>query len=100
MSRHFKSAKDDIGAAGNCYAADLHTAAVFHLMRVAEKGMKALARHLGIKKVTKTKPLTLALGRTSSRQSRTSSTRYLPLTKSQTGRAIRGFGALKFACRV
>lgn len=33
-------------AAGNCLAADLNTAAVFHLMRVAERGMHALANHL------------------------------------------------------
>jgi hypothetical protein len=35
----------EIKAAGNCLAADLHTAAVFHLMRVAEHGLHALAIH-------------------------------------------------------
>lgn len=38
----------EIKAAGNCIAADLSTAAVFHLMRVAEFGIRALVVHLGI----------------------------------------------------
>jgi hypothetical protein len=37
----------EIKAAGNCLAADLHTAAVFHLMRVAEHGLHALANDIG-----------------------------------------------------
>jgi hypothetical protein len=36
----------EIKAAGNCIAADLHTAAVFHLMRVAEFGLHKLIEHL------------------------------------------------------
>ena len=36
----------EIKAAGNCLAADLHTAAVFHLMRIAEHGLHALAKHI------------------------------------------------------
>ena len=36
----------EIKAAGNCLAADLHTAAVFHLMRIAERGLHALAKHI------------------------------------------------------
>lgn len=44
----FPSATRDIKDAGNCIAADLHTAAVFHLMRVAERGMRALAKHLHV----------------------------------------------------
>ncbi len=51
---NFKSARDDIENAGNCLAADLPTAAVFHLMRVAEFGMRALAKHLKVK-ITKQK---------------------------------------------
>jgi len=39
----------EIKDAGNCLAADLNTAAIFHLMRVAESGMRALARHLKVK---------------------------------------------------
>jgi hypothetical protein len=40
------SAKNEIKAAGECLAADLHTAAVFHLMRATEFGLRALAKHL------------------------------------------------------
>jgi len=39
----------EIKAAGNCLAAELNTAAIFHLMRVAEFGMRALARRLRVK---------------------------------------------------
>ena len=45
----FQGAQYDIKEAGNCLAADLYTAAVFHLMRVAEIGMRALARRLRVK---------------------------------------------------
>jgi hypothetical protein len=44
----FPPARVEIKNAGNCLAADLHTAAVFHLMRVAEIGMRALAVHLKV----------------------------------------------------
>ncbi len=37
----------EIKAAGNCLAVGMNTAAVFHLMRVAEHGLHALAIHLG-----------------------------------------------------
>jgi hypothetical protein len=47
--KRFKSARYDIKEAGNCLAADLNTAAVFHLMRVAECGLRALATKLKIK---------------------------------------------------
>jgi len=50
---NFKSARDDIKAAGNCIAADLHDAAVFHLLRVVEIGLRELGRNLGIKKIAK-----------------------------------------------
>ncbi len=45
----FPSARDEIQAAGNCLALDLNTAAVFHLMRAAELGMRALAVHLKVR---------------------------------------------------
>jgi len=45
----FPSAADDIRAAGHCIALDLNTAAVFHLMRTAEIGLRTLAKKLGIK---------------------------------------------------
>jgi hypothetical protein len=44
----FPSAVRDIKDAGNCYAVDLGTACVFHLMRVLEKGLTALAVPLGV----------------------------------------------------
>jgi hypothetical protein len=43
---NFKSARAEIKHAGNCLAADLNTAAVFHLMRASEFGLRALAQHL------------------------------------------------------
>jgi hypothetical protein len=49
VAKAFPSACDEIKAAGNCLAMDLNTAAVFHLMRVAELGMRALARRLKVK---------------------------------------------------
>jgi hypothetical protein len=47
----FPSAAPDIEEAGNCLATNRYTAAVFHLMRVVEWGLRALAVHLGIKKL-------------------------------------------------
>ncbi len=45
----FPMAQADIKEAGNCLAADLNTAAIFHLMRVVEIGLRWLAKHLVIK---------------------------------------------------
>ncbi|MEZ5346147.1 MAG: hypothetical protein R2681_11410 [Pyrinomonadaceae bacterium] len=42
VNNSFPSAANDIIAAGNCYAHGLHTACVFHLMRVVEIGAKNL----------------------------------------------------------
>ena len=55
----FANARQDIREAGTCLACDNHTAAVFHLMRVAEYGLRALAydRRIHIPKNT---PLDLA----------------------------------------
>lgn len=47
----FPSAVPDIREAGNCLAADCNTAAVFHLMRAVEWGLRALAADLGLKQV-------------------------------------------------
>jgi hypothetical protein len=49
VSSAFPSAKPHIKDAGNCLAADLDTAAVFHLMLAAEFGLRALAKHLKVK---------------------------------------------------
>jgi hypothetical protein len=45
----FPSARLHIKDGGNCLAADLNTAAVFHFMIVVEFGLRALAKHLKIK---------------------------------------------------
>jgi hypothetical protein len=51
----FKSAAPDIVEAGNCIAIDCGTAAVFHLMRVAEWGLRALCVHLKVLRIPKSK---------------------------------------------
>jgi hypothetical protein len=51
VSIAFKSAVPDIREAGNCIAVDMGTAAVFHLMRAVEWGLRALCRHLGVLRV-------------------------------------------------
>jgi len=45
----FPEAREEIKDAGNCLVADLNTAAVFHLMRVAEVGLRKLAKPFKIK---------------------------------------------------
>ena len=45
----FHSASFDIGETGNCLAVECPTAAVFHLMRVAEYGLRALAKKLHVR---------------------------------------------------
>jgi hypothetical protein len=59
VSREFQSAASDIRDAGNCLAADCPTGAVFHLMRVAEYGLRALAHDRRVK-LDKKKPIDLA----------------------------------------
>ena len=49
VSKAFPSAIEDIKEAGNCYATGRYTACVFHLMRVAEIGLRALVRDRRIK---------------------------------------------------
>jgi hypothetical protein len=44
VERQFPDVKEEIKDAGNCLAADLNTAAVFHLMRIAEAGLRRLAK--------------------------------------------------------
>lgn len=45
---NFPAARGEIKEAGNCFAADLNTAAVFHLMRAVEYGLRALANDLKV----------------------------------------------------
>lgn len=59
VNQSFPSAAIHIKSAGNCLAADLHTAAVYHLMCVAELGLRALAKCLHVSKVKKTMPIEL-----------------------------------------
>lgn len=47
--QRFPSARPDVTEAGNCLAAECNTAAVFHLMRVTEWGLRAFATHLGVR---------------------------------------------------
>lgn len=54
--KQFPSAKEDVQEAVNCYALGCNTACVFHLMRVAEYGLRALAREQKIK-LPKGRPL-------------------------------------------
>ena len=51
IAAKFASARADIKAAGNCLAVGCHTAAVFHLMRVTELGLRAFCGHLGFDEV-------------------------------------------------
>jgi len=59
VRKAFPSALVDIREAGNCLAADCNTAAVFHLMRVAEYGLRTLAYDRRIR-LDKDKPIDLA----------------------------------------
>jgi hypothetical protein len=45
----FPIAKDEIKDAGNCLAVGLDTAAIFHLMRIIELGLRALAKKLKVR---------------------------------------------------
>jgi hypothetical protein len=52
----FPNSRQDIKDAGNCIAAQLYTASVFHLMRACEDGLRSLARKLRVKLTDKGKP--------------------------------------------
>jgi hypothetical protein len=52
----FESARQDIKDAGNCFAASLYTACIFHLMRASEHGLRRLAKKLRVT-LTHTKKL-------------------------------------------
>ena len=51
----FRSARADIRDGGNCLALGCGSAAVFHLMRVVEHGLRALGKHLGVRRLSKEK---------------------------------------------
>jgi hypothetical protein len=52
----FDQAREDIEDAGNCMAVGLPNACVFHLMRVAEIGLRYIAAKVGVKLTDKGKP--------------------------------------------
>jgi hypothetical protein len=49
VARKFARAISDIEEAGNCIAVGRSTAAVFHLMRVMERGVQGFGKRLGVK---------------------------------------------------
>lgn len=49
VKKNFPGASADIREVGNCLAMEFPTAAVFHLMRVAEYGLRALAKKLRVR---------------------------------------------------
>jgi hypothetical protein len=51
----FQDARVDLKHAGNCLAFGLYTACIFHLMRVAEHGLRGLATRLHVKVLDKRK---------------------------------------------
>jgi len=53
----FRDACNDIKDAGNCIAAELYTAAVFHLMRVAEFGLRHIADRVKVELKDKGNPI-------------------------------------------
>jgi len=52
----FPDTKEDSERAIECYALEQNTACVFHLMRVAEHGLRIVARRVGVKLTDKGKP--------------------------------------------
>jgi hypothetical protein len=53
VHRAFPSAQWEIREAGNCLAADCNTAAVFHLMRVVEHGLRAFCIDVGMPRIVR-----------------------------------------------
>lgn len=51
----FPQARYDIENAGKCLALECHTAAVFHLMRTAEWGMRSLCSEFGLLRIRKSR---------------------------------------------
>jgi hypothetical protein len=55
-------ARIDIEEAVSCYALERNTASVFHSMRVAERGLRGIARELKVKLTDKGKPVEIETG--------------------------------------
>jgi len=58
----FEDARDDLKDAGNCLAASLPTACMFHLMRVTEHGLRSLAKKLHVQLIHKGKSCPIDFG--------------------------------------
>jgi hypothetical protein len=59
----FESARMDIQSAGNAFAVELYTACVFHLMRAAEHGLRAIANDRQVQLTTRSgNPYSLDMG--------------------------------------
>jgi hypothetical protein len=57
--RSFPDARAELTSAGNAFAMELYSGCVFHLMRVAEHGLRKLARRLNVRLTDKAKFLPL-----------------------------------------
>jgi len=55
----FRDARLDISSAGNCIACGLYTASAYHSMRVAEFGLRRIAKKLRVKLTNRGKPITV-----------------------------------------
>jgi len=60
VKKAFPSAVKEAKEAGNCVAIEAYTASVFHLMRAAEHGLRALARKLKVNRVKRNTPIEYA----------------------------------------
>src|SRR5947199_328325 len=59
VNESFSDARLDISSSGNCIACGLYTASVYHLMRVAEFGLRRIAKELHVKLMNRRKPITI-----------------------------------------
>lgn len=57
----FNSSSRDIRAGVDCVALEDYPGCVFHMMRVAEIGLRSIAKKLGVKTVKKNKPVEYAM---------------------------------------
>jgi hypothetical protein len=57
----FPSSKAELASGIDCYAIGHYTASVFHMLRLAELGLRVIARERGISSVGKNKPIEFAM---------------------------------------
>jgi hypothetical protein len=58
----FAESEDDSRAATDCYVLGLYTASVFHAMRVAEIGLRNIAKNMRVKLTDKGRPMPIEFG--------------------------------------